>query len=117
MARSHTPKRPATPGTPRRPAARKTAKALAKAVARPTASAPGATARRARAPRSVLRARQPDSNGSAAAGPVGEAQAPAMRIDDLTAQGEPESRAGRFCGVERQQRVAHHFLGQPAATI
>ena len=54
--------------------------------------------------------RQPHGHQRAATGAVGDAQPPAVRLDDLAAQCEPESGAGRLGRIERQQRVAQHVV-------
>src|SRR5215472_1661475 len=61
--------------------------------------------------------RQPHGDQRAAAFAVGEAETPAVRLDDLATQRESETGAGGLGGVERQQRIAQRALAQAAATI
>jgi hypothetical protein len=79
----------------------------------PTAAVHAGARRRARSKPT----RKPQRHQRAAPGAVGDAQAPAVRLDDLAAQCQSESRAGGLGGKKRQQRIPQRLLAQARAPI
>src|SRR5690348_14957262 len=73
--------------------------------------------RRSCKPDNASTARQPDCRDSPAARAVREAQAPAVRLDDLSTEGESQARARRLRREKGKQRIAQHILREAAAAV